>query len=159
LRSEQRGISPEQSHRYLPKRYIFDTGILRHYREAAVPAISLLDTVAPELRKPLGGIVENQVAIELARKTSDLNGWKKSPSGMEIDFVLPVAGALMPIECKAATRIKKTHLKGVVTYLRQYGLKRGLVISLAPHKRFTFSGGIEVVNIPLYMAETVRSSA
>ena len=153
FRSEQRGVSPEQSHRYLPKRYLFDTGILRHYREAAVPSIGLIDSIGAELRKPLGGIVENQVAIELARKTAELNGWKKSPSGMEIDFILRVADMFVPIECKATTSIKKTHLKGILSYLKMYNQKKGLVISLAPYKRIDLPDGIEIVNIPLYMAE------
>jgi len=153
LRSEQRGVSPEQSHRYLPKRYLFDTGILRHYRETAVPAISLLDSIAPELRKPLGGVVENQVAIELARKTTELRGWKKSPSGMEIDFIFRRGDMLVPIECKATVQIKKTHLKGVLSYLEMYDQKKGVVVSLAPYERISLPDGIEIVNVPLYQAE------
>lgn len=153
--SEQHGISPEHSHRYLPKRYLFDTGILRHYREAAVPPIGLIDSIGPELRKPLGGIVENQVAIELARKTSDLHGWKKSPSGMEIDFIFRQGDVIVPIECKAATRIKHTHLKGILSYLRMYDLKKGVVVSLSPYEHIYLDGGFEVVNIPLYMAENI----
>jgi predicted AAA+ superfamily ATPase len=155
FRSEQRGVSPEQSHRYLPKRYLFDTGILRHYREAAVPPIGLIDSISAEQRKPLGGIVENQVAIELARKTPELHGWKKSPSGMEIDFILRHSDVLVPIECKAATRIKKTHLKGILSYLKMYDQKKGVVVSLSPYEHIHIDGGFEVVNIPLYMAEGI----
>ncbi|WP_299976342.1 AAA family ATPase [Desulfobacula sp.] len=155
LCSEQRGVSPEHSHRYLPKRYLFDTGILRHYREAAIPSISLIDSINPDLRKPLGGIAENQVAIELARKTSGLHGWKKSPSGMEIDFILQRGDDIVPIECKTATRIKKTHLKGILSYLRMYDQKKGVVVSLSPYEHIDYDGGFEVVNIPLYMAESI----
>jgi len=52
FRSEQHGVSSEHSHHYLPKRYLFDTGILRHYREAAVPSIGLIDSIGSGLRKP-----------------------------------------------------------------------------------------------------------
>lgn len=155
FRSEQHGISPEKSHRYLPKRYLFDTGILRHYREAAVPSIELLNSTGTELRKPLGGIIENQVAIELARKNSDLHGWKKSPSGMEIDFLFQHKDIVMPIECKAATKIKKTHLKGILSYLRMYDQKKGVVISLSPFEHILMDGGVEITNIPLYAAENI----
>jgi predicted AAA+ superfamily ATPase len=155
FRSEQHGISPERSHRYLPKRYMFDTGILRHYREAAVPAIGLIDSISTEQRKPLGGIIENQAAIELSRKNPELHGWKKSPSGMEIDFIYRDGDVPIPIECKAATKIKKTHLKGIISYLRMYGRQKGVVISLAPFERICLEGGFEVVNIPLYMAESI----
>ncbi len=155
FRSEQHGVSPEKSHRYLPKRYLFDTGILRHYRESAVPRIGLIDSISSEQRKPLGGIVENQVAIEISRKTSELYGWKKSSSGMEIDFILRHNDVLMPIECKAATRIKKTHLKGILSYLKMYNQKKAVVVSLSPYETILIDGGFEVVNIPLYMAERI----
>ncbi len=155
FRSEQRGISPEKSHRYLPKRYLFDTGMLRHYREAAVPAIGLIDSISAEQRQPLGGIVENQMAIELARKTSELYGWKKSPSGMEIDFILRHGDLFIPIECKATTRIKKTHMKGTLTYLKLYNQKKGVVVSLSPYEHIHLDGGFEIVNIPLYLGEKI----
>ncbi len=155
FRSDQHGISPEKSHRYLPKRYLFDTGILRHYREAAIPSIGLLDPAGSEIRKPLGGIIENQAAIELARRNSDLHGWKKSPSGMEIDFLFQHMDLVIPVECKAAKQIKKTHLKGILSYLKMYGQKKGVVISLAPHVIFDMGGGVEIINIPLYSAENI----
>ena len=67
LRSDQKGSSAHASHAYLPKRYLFDTGVLRELRESAVPAISAVHTIAPAARTPLGAIIENQAAIELAR--------------------------------------------------------------------------------------------
>ena len=67
LRSDQKGSSALASHAYLPKRYLFDTGVLRELRESAVPAISAVHTIAPAARTPLGAIIENQAAIELAR--------------------------------------------------------------------------------------------
>ena len=67
FRSDQKGSSAYASHAYLPKRYLFDTGMLRELRESAVPAISVVHTLAPAARTPLGAIIENQTAIELAR--------------------------------------------------------------------------------------------
>ena len=67
LRSDQKGSSALASHAYLPKRYLFDTGVLRELRESAVPAISAVHTIAPAARTPLGAVIENQTAIELAR--------------------------------------------------------------------------------------------
>ena len=46
LRSEQKGSSAHASHAYLPKRYLFDTGVLRELRESAVPTISAVHTMA-----------------------------------------------------------------------------------------------------------------
>jgi hypothetical protein len=76
LHCEQRGPSPEASHRFLPKRYLFDTGVLRHLRDKVVPPISLAGTLNAAERRPLGGIVENQAAIELADRFGELAGWK-----------------------------------------------------------------------------------
>ncbi len=155
FRSQQHGISPEKSHRYLPKRYLFDTGILRYYREAGLPAIDFFDQVNTDIRKPLGGIIENQVAIELARKSPDLHGWKKSPSGMEIDFLLKVNNKVIPIECKSALKIKNTHLKGVISYLEMYGQKKAVVISLSPQEHIFAREKFEIINIPLYAVENI----
>ncbi len=48
LRSDQKGQGAEAGHAYLPKRYLFDSGVLRHLREVAVPSIHILETLAPE---------------------------------------------------------------------------------------------------------------
>ena len=73
LRSAQKGSSVQ--------RYLFATGVLRALRESAVPAISAVHTIAPAARTPLGAIIENQAAIELARGGQPLAGWKRSPAG------------------------------------------------------------------------------
>lgn len=41
--STQRGPSPESSQNFHPKRYLFDTGVLRDFREQALPSIGVLD--------------------------------------------------------------------------------------------------------------------
>lgn len=149
LRSDQRGPSPESAHAYHPKRYLFDTGILRLLRESAVPRINVLETVDVSQRRPLGGILENQVAIAIHHRSRALSGWKRSSSGSEIDFVDSVDGVQTPVECKAALDIKLTHLKGLRAYLEHYGLERGVVVSFAPYREFSVDGRT-IVNVPAY---------
>ena len=149
LRSDQRGPSPESAHAYHPKRYLFDTGIMRLLRESAVPRISVLETVDVSQRRPLGGILENQVAIAIHHRSGNLQGWKRSSSGSEIDFIDTVDGVPTPIECKAALDIKLTHLKGLRGYLEHYGLERGVVVSFAPYREFRVDGRV-IVNVPAY---------
>jgi hypothetical protein len=120
LRSDQRGVGMEASHDYLPKRYFFDTGILRALRESAVPAIRVLETVDPVVRKSLGGVLENQAAVDLAGGGLPLAGWIKTPSGGEIDFVVKSGDATIPVECKAALKCDRRHWQGVVEYLEQF---------------------------------------
>ncbi len=156
LKSPQKGPSPEHSHDYLPKRYMFDVGILRHFRELAVPSIKLLKSISPAQRTPLGGVIENQVAIDLTRSGAELTGWKKSSSGTEIDFVwkrlhreISIVPA-EPIECKAALKIKGTHFKGVAEYMNLYELPQGFIVSLAPYEEFKIDNQKKIVNLPLY---------
>lgn len=156
IHSEQRGPSPEASHRYHPKRYLFDTGVLRGLREKAVPSISILHTLSAAERRPLGGIVENQVAIELAGRQEPLAGWKKSSAGVEIDFVPKIGEQVVPVECKAALQAKRTHLRGLFAYLRFYEQRTGVFVSFAPYEEINGPGGAKIVNVPLYLAEVLE---
>ena len=151
--SEQKGPGPEGSHGYLPKRYMFDTGVLRHFREAAVPSVKLVGTLSAGARTPLGGIIENQVAIELNRAGLPLNGWKKSSSGVEIDLVKQAQEGHVPIECKAALSINLKHTRGVREYMRFYEQETGVIVSLAPQSEFELAEGGRIVNLPIYLAE------
>ncbi len=152
LKSNQRGPGPEASHNYLPKRYLFDTGLLRNIRESATPSINIIKTLSSPARIPLGGIMENQTAIEIARSGYELAGWKKAPAGTEIDFILKKHDRTIPIECKAALDINKRHHKGILSYLELYGIDTGYIVSLAPYseaRREKF----RIINIPIYLLE------
>ena len=155
IRSEQLSASPEKSHNFLPKRYVFDTGIARHLREAAVPAIRVIGTMDAESRKPLGGVIENQTAIELSRHFERIQGWKRSPSGGEVDFVVKKDGTTFPIECKASLNIGKRHLRGISEYLRRYDMSLGFTLSLAPYQVFRLDNGRNIVNLPFYSVESL----
>jgi hypothetical protein len=153
LRSDQKGPGVEASHNYLPKRYLFDTGVLRQLREVAVPSIRLLTTLAPLARQPLGGVIENQTAIELARQGLSLCGWKKTPSGGEIDFVVKRGSGTCPIECKASLTFNRKNIRGIYEYLTLYQQTFGMVVSLAPYAVLSMPGGLTVANVPIYGLE------
>lgn len=136
LRSDQRGPAPESAHAYLPKRYLFDTGLLRWHRELGMPPIDLIGTRTPATRGPLGGILENQVAIEITRLGLPLCGWKKTPSGGEIDFLLPHEDRIVPLECKAGLTIDRRSLRGMADYLDAYDQPAGVIVSFAPLAAF-----------------------
>ncbi len=153
LLSDQKGPGIEASHNYLPKRYLFDTGVLRHLREVALPSIRILSTLAPLARQPLGGVIENQTAIELVRQGASLCGWKKTPSGGEIDFVVRRGAETCPIECKASVTCDRKNIRGICEYLTMYGQRFGVVVSLAPNAIFTLPENLTVVNVPIYLLE------
>ena len=133
LRSDQKGPSPDSSHAYLPKRYLFDTGLLRHFRELGMPSISVLKTRTAMARGPLGGGLENQVAVELARTGFTLCGWKKTPSGGEIDFLLTRKRQTVPVECKACLSLDGRSFRGIAEYLQEYDQPLGVIVSFAPY--------------------------
>ena len=153
LRSDQKGPGPEATHAYLPKRYLFDSGLLRYLRESAVPDIHILETVESNVRKSLGGVLENQVATDLARQGLVLNGWKKTPSGGEIDFIVKVGNRTIPIECKSALKADRRQWQGVMEYLEQYGQKFGVVVSCAPVGEVQLANGVKILNLPIYLME------
>ncbi len=156
--SEQKGPGPEGSHNYLPKRYMFDTGVLRHFREAAVPSIRLAGSLPAAARTPLGGIIENQTSIELSRSGKAVYGWKKSSSGVEIDFVRKTPTASLPIECKASVVVNLRHTRGLCEYMRLYEQDSGVIVSLAPLGVLEPTGGGRIHNFPAYLAERLTAS-
>lgn len=154
LRSDQKGPSPEGSYGYHPKRYLFDTGLLKQMRESGFPSLGLLENQQPDVRGPLGGLLENQLAIEIARSGLELAGWKKTPSGGEIDFILKWEGLAFPLECKAALKLKGSHLRGIFDYMDLYGLGAGFTVSAAPF-HVVPAHGRKIVNIPFYATESL----
>ncbi|MFH0919483.1 MAG: DUF4143 domain-containing protein [Fibrobacterota bacterium] len=156
--ARQHGPSPEQARAFHPKRYLFDTGVLREFREQAVPSLRLLEKDDPAVRTTLGGVIENQLAIELSRGNAPLSGWKKSSAGTEIDFIVKQPSHVIPVECKAALRIKGSQLKGILDYMDHYKLKTGVLISLAPYGIIDCSHGRKVTNLPLYSAGLITSA-
>jgi predicted AAA+ superfamily ATPase len=147
------GVGMEASHDYLPKRYLFDTGLLRSLRESAVPPIHLLETVDSLVRKSLGGVIENQVAVDFAGQGLPLAGWKKTPSGGEIDFIVKTGASTIPVECKAALRSDRRHWHGILEYLEQFNQNLGIVVSLAPLAETQLPSGKRVLNLPAYLLE------
>ena len=159
LTATQHGVSGSGACNYHPKRYLFDSGLLRDYREQAVPSLKVLSMENSAARIILGGLFENQVAIELARNGAALSGWKKSSIGTEIDFIVKTDHGVVPVECKACLKIKGTHLKGIIDYMTIYGVKTGFVVSFAPFQRIKCREGRIILNIPLYSAEWLMTMA
>ena len=144
---------------FLPKRYLHDTGVLNLVRTLAAPAISMINTIDPVLRTPLGGLFENAVLINLLAGDSafkTVSGWKKkNQSSIEVDFIVETKDVRIkiPVECKAATKINKHHFKNVRHYLDATGQEFGVLVSAAPYEEvWVNEAGVSVLNIPIYLA-------
>jgi predicted AAA+ superfamily ATPase len=150
-------IDPQHSD-FLPKRYLHDLGVVNRHRSLAVPAISLLRTLDPPLRTPLGGLFENAVLLNLLEGGSakkKIGTWRKNAgSTVEVDFVMDAVemGLKIPIECKATLAVKRRHAEGVVDYLRTTRQPIGVLVTASPIDVICRSEGCCVLNIPAYLA-------
>jgi predicted AAA+ superfamily ATPase len=98
-------------------------------------------------------VLENQTAIEVYDHCERLQGWKRSSQGLEIDFVVSHLRQTWPLECKATMDVKRTHLRGLIGYLKDYDLPVGIIVSLSPWKVFDTDDQRRIVNIPHYLLE------
>lgn len=151
LEVAQMGSMPTQGN-FHPKEYLYDLGILRIFRETAIPKISAVTTLDERLRTPLGGLMENAILLNMLEGKGgfyEINGWKNK-SGREVDFIYKDMKRTLPIEVKASMKITNRHAKNLVHYLSEHKLSTGLLISLDRPKKMRMHG-FDIVNIPAYL--------
>ncbi len=118
IKCEQIGLSPEHN-KHAPKRYLYDVGVLCDLRLRGLHQISVTQLDQPSLRVPLGGIVENAVALSLENQFRDQLFGIRLSQNSEIDFAIKHNNVVTPIECKMALRFKGNFLMSVVEYLKK----------------------------------------
>jgi predicted AAA+ superfamily ATPase len=157
LEVHAQSLDPQHSD-FLPKRYLHDLGVVNRYRSLAVPSISLLHTLDPGLRTPLGGLFENAVLLGLLEGASakmKVGTWRKDArSAVEVDFVMDAAefGLKIPIECKATLAVRRRHAESVSDYLRTTRQSFGVLVTAAPLEVIPCGEGCRVLNVPAYLA-------
>ena len=156
LEVEQSSLDPLRN-KFLPKRYLHDLGVINRRRSMIIPEISLMHTINPILRTPLGGMFENAVLLGLLAGESakySVGTWKKSQSKIEVDFVLdlPELRIKIPIESKATARVQKKHYKNIRHYLDITEQRIGILVSAAPFQVIKTEGGKTIINVPIYLA-------
>ncbi|MGA1825679.1 MAG: ATP-binding protein, partial [bacterium] len=157
LEVELYSLDPQRSN-FLPKRYLHDIGLVNLKRSLAVPAVSILETIDPLQRIPLGGLFENAVLLNLVMGESarySVGTWKKgNNTDIEVDFVMdfPEFKVKIPIECKATLTFRRKHYKNILHYLKLTGQKFGIVVSASPLEKVINEDNITIMNIPIYLA-------
>jgi len=151
---ECRGSASSQ--RFWPKRYLYDTGVLRFVRDTAIPKISVMNTLDERLRTPLGGIIENAVLLLLKATGGpglSISGWKRgNKNPIEVDFICKRNAALIPIEVKAALRTQDRHFKNLQYYCDIHQVTEAWLVSLARPSEQKI-GKVIMRNIPAYLLE------
>jgi len=150
-------LDPQHSD-FLPKRYLHDLGVVNRNRAMAVPSVSLLRTLDPPLRTPLGGLFENSVLLSLLEGESakkQVGTWRKgAKSAVEVDFVLDATGleVKIPIECKATLAVKRRHVDSVADYLTATRQHFGVIVTAAPLGMVRRGEAHCILNVPAYIA-------
>ncbi|GHT77636.1 ATPase [Bacteroidia bacterium] len=122
------------------KLYMADIGILT--LRSKIPLQTILSPIEVD-NTFLGAMTENYIAQVFVTKGYDLMYWQ-SDGKAEVDFVLQIDGAVIPIEVKKGTRNRS---KSLGVFVEKYKSPYSIRIS---KKNFGFENGIK--SVPLYAA-------
>jgi hypothetical protein len=122
------------------KLYMADIGILT--LRSKIPLQTILSPVEVD-NTFLGAMTENYIAQAFASKGYDLMYWQ-SDGKAEVDFVLQIDGAVIPIEVKKG---KRNRSKSLGVFVEKYKSPYSIRIS---KKNFGFEN--EIKSVPLYAA-------
>jgi len=108
------------------KLFLFDIGIL-----GAMAGLSVQNIMAQDFGTYKGFMAENYAAQELITSGfSELYSWKGKTS--EIEFILDLAGKIIPVEVKSGTRISRA--KSLSVYREKYKPEEEVIVSALPEK-------------------------
>ncbi len=122
------------------KLYMADIGILT--LRSKIPLQTILSPVEED-NTVLGAMTENYIAQVLVTKGYDLLYWQ-SDGKAEVDFVLQIEDAVIPVEVKKGVRNRS---KSLGIFIEKYKSPYSIRLS---KKNFGFENGIK--SVPLYAA-------
>ena len=127
------------------KLYMSDIGILR--KLSKLPHEVLLDAT-PNYKEFKGSLTENYVLCELIKAVDDSLYYWSSGNTAEVDFILQCSSEIVPIEVKSERNVKA---RSLAEYRKKYSPKFAVKTSMKSE-----TGGVEVLNIPLYLISALR---
>jgi predicted AAA+ superfamily ATPase len=153
IKHEQLGTRPEKN-KFHAKRYLHDIGVLCDLRLRGLSDVSLNDLSSPALRTPLGGIIENAVALSLAQQFGDNVFGVRLATNSEIDFAVKYDGVVVPIECKMALKFKGVFLGCMPEYLKHVCKNQiGFILYGGPPLIKPLD---RIYALPFYLADTLK---
>ncbi|GHT34081.1 hypothetical protein AGMMS49574_20940 [Bacteroidia bacterium] len=117
------------------KLYLADVGLLSQTLQVNRENLSIFNQMYK------GAITENYVAMELIQRGHTLYFWETN-SNSEVDFVITIEGAVIPVEVKSS---ENNRSKSLNTFIQKYKPQYALRVS---EKNFGFEHGIK--SVPLY---------
>lgn len=134
------------------KLYVLDVGLLG--ARSGLSAFSLIsgDSLFAEFK---GALTEQYVCQQLIAHGQTPWYWSASNSAAEVDFVLQLDSAVIPVEVKAEENLRARSLR---SFCSKYGLARAIRLSMSPYRREDawLGGDAALVNVPLYAAGQLR---
>ena len=127
------------------KLYMSDIGILR--KLSKLPHEVLLDAT-PNYKEFKGSLTENYGLCELVKAVDDSLYYWSSGNTAEVDFILQCSSEIVPIEVKSERNVKA---RSLAEYRKKYSPKFAVKTSMKSE-----TGGVEVLNIPLYLISALR---
>ena len=112
-----------------PKFYFFDVGVTNRLMKNEIFLLK---------GQNAGKLFEHFIFMELMAYRGlngfefDISFWRTN-SGLEVDFIL--GKGEIAIEVKIDDRFRKSEIKGLLTFAKEYKPKRAIVVSMIPNKR------------------------
>lgn len=111
--------------RKMPKIYYVDSGLRNYTLEGR--GFSEPNFLS---RNDKGALLEDFVFCELIKKgINDLNFWR-TKDGAEVDFIVPVAGDIIPVEVKAVNLSDGELTRSFVSFVEKYQPKIAVIVNL-----------------------------
>ena len=95
--------------------------------------------------------MENCVFTHLIRKFENVSYWRDVE---EVDFVVSIDNALLPVEVKYQNLIGQSDIKSILKFCKRFKLNKGFIVTKNDFKREIFNG-IEVWFIPVWLFTAV----
>lgn len=127
------------------KIYLSDTGLLCAQKDIRAEDVFFMDE---ELKDFKGGMTENYVHSQLIRAGFKPFFWRNDKGTNEVDFVVSIAGRLIPVEVKSGDNVGSASLN---EYVRLFRPAYSVRIS---ERNFGFENNIK--SVPLYAVFCIR---
>ena len=121
------------------KMYMLDTGLLGAMADMSIGIFSEGHKLFSEYK---GAFVENYVAQQIAAMEHPLYYWRRAGGTAELDFILEIKGAILPLEVKAGVNPKSKSLASYDNRFHPPVLLRSTLLNLKHDGK--------IINIPLY---------
>jgi predicted AAA+ superfamily ATPase len=134
------------------KLYALDVGLLGARSGLGASTLIAGDALFTEFK---GALTEQYVCQQLIACGLVPWYWSASNSSGEVDFVLQMDSAVIPVEVKAEENLRARSLQ---SFCSKYGLARAVRLSMSPYRRENtcLGGGATLENVPLYAAGQLR---